>query len=59
MRIDFTEWLSRLSDKQQGIVKLLASGETTKAAAQKLGCTAGRVSQHRRQLADSWYAYQS
>jgi DNA-binding NarL/FixJ family response regulator len=59
LRIDFSEWLHSLTHRQQDLVKMLASGESTADAAQKLGCTAGNISQYRKRLADSWYAYQA
>jgi len=59
MRIDFNEWLEGLSDRQRDLVTLLATGESTADAAQKIGCTPGNISQYRRRLAESWYRYQS
>lgn len=59
MRIDFNEWLITLTERQQNLVSLLASGESTADAAQKLGCSPGNISQFRKRLAESWYAYQA
>lgn len=59
LRIDFSEWLQGLTNRQQDLVKMLASGETTADAAQKLGCSPGNISQYRKRLADSWYEYQA
>jgi DNA-binding NarL/FixJ family response regulator len=59
VHIDFTEWLNTLSHRQRELVNLLASGESTADAARQLGCTPGNISQYRRRLAESWYAYQS
>lgn len=59
LRIDFTEWLDTLNDRQRDLVDLLASGESTADAAAKMGCSAANISQYRRRLADSWYTYQS
>lgn len=59
LHLDFTDWLETLTARQQQLVALLAVGESTSEAAQALGCTAGNISQYRRRLADSWYAYQS
>lgn len=53
----FRGWFASLSDRQQVLVELLASGETTKAAAAKCGCTPGRISQLRRELAESWATF--
>jgi hypothetical protein len=50
----FRGWFASLSGRQQMVVDLLASGETTQAAAAKCGCTPGRISQLRRELAESW-----
>ena len=41
-----------------GIAKLLAKGETTGAAARKFGLSAGRISQLRQELAESWVEFQ-
>jgi hypothetical protein len=57
-RIDFAEWLKQLPTKKRKLAMILAVGETTSAAAKKLGVTRGRVSQLRRELMNSWFAYQ-
>jgi DNA-binding NarL/FixJ family response regulator len=56
LRIDFSEWLHSLTNRQQYLVGLLASGESTADAAQKLGCSSDNISQFRKRLAESWYA---
>lgn len=56
LRIDFASWRESLTDYQRKLVELLMLGETTKDAAEKLGCTPGNISQHRKRLADSWFA---
>lgn len=53
----FRGWFASLSDRQQKVVELLASGETTQATAAKCGCTPGRISQLRRELAESWATF--
>ena len=53
-RIDFAAWLRTLPGRTRKIAKLLATGETTNAAAKKFAVSAGRVSQLRRELQDSW-----
>jgi DNA-binding NarL/FixJ family response regulator len=56
LRIDFASWRDSLTETQRKLVELLILGETTKDAAEKLGCSAGNVSQYRKRLADSWFA---
>ena len=58
MRIDFADWLESLSRRQQRIANLLASGETTGGAAKQLRVSHGRISQIRRELEQSWQAFQ-
>lgn len=53
-RIDVTDWLASLTDRQREIASVLATGETTKAAAERFQLTPGRISQIRRELAASW-----
>jgi hypothetical protein len=43
----------------RAIAKDLAFGLTTKEVAKKYGLSAGRISQLRRALADSWALYQT
>lgn len=56
LRIDFASWRESLTDYQRELVELLMLGETTTEAAAKMGCTPGNISQHRKRLADSWFA---
>ena len=58
MRIDFSDWLKSLSRRLRRIANLLATGETTGAAAKKFRVTPGRISQIRRQLEQSWRTFQ-
>jgi hypothetical protein len=53
-RIDFPDWLHTLSTRDCRVVHELASGERTGTVARKFGVSAGRVSQMRRQLKESW-----
>jgi hypothetical protein len=53
-RIDFPEWLSRLSGRNRRIAETLAEGATTQEVAARFGISAGRVSQLRRELHGSW-----
>ena len=53
-RIDFPEWLSRLSKRDRRVAEALANGDTTGAIARRFRISAGRVSQLRRELHASW-----
>ena len=53
-RIDFRDWLQRLSHQKRRIAELLASGETTQSVARQFKLSAGRISQLRRELQTSW-----
>lgn len=53
-RIDFPQWLGTLSARDRRIVNDLATGERTGDVARKFGVSAGRVSQLRGQLKESW-----
>ena len=57
-RIDFSTWLRGLSKRSRRVAKILAQGETTQAVAKQFGLTAGRISQLRRELQESWQAFQ-
>ena len=57
LRVDIEGWLDTLSIRDRAIALLLAVGERTCDVAQRLGLTAGRVSQLRRTLAKSWAAF--
>jgi hypothetical protein len=57
-RIDFCSWLATLPRRQREIARVLASGETTKTAARQFAVTEGRISQVRRELAESWARHQ-
>jgi hypothetical protein len=56
-RIDFPEWLRRLSPRDRRAAKSLAMGNTTNEVARKLKISAGRVSQLRRELHKSWLEF--
>ena len=53
-RIDFPQWLASLSARDRRIVDELAAGERTSDVARRFGVSAGRVSQLRKQLKESW-----
>ena len=57
-RLDFTEWLCRLTARLRKIALALAAGETTSAAAKMFGVTPARISQIRDLLRKSWEAFQ-
>jgi hypothetical protein len=57
-RIDFAEWLRRLTARIRKIALALASGETTKGAAEKFGLSPARISQLREWLRKSWESFQ-
>jgi hypothetical protein len=57
-RIDFAAWLRTLSRRVRSIACVLARGETTRDTAQRFGVTAARISQLRRELAESWNHFQ-
>jgi hypothetical protein len=56
-RIDFAEWIGRLPYRQRRIALTLAAGETTKGAAMQFAVTPARISQLRRELQTSWFAF--
>lgn len=53
-KIDFTAWLKSLPFRVRRIAKLLATGEKTSIVAEKFNLSPGRISQLRRELAQSW-----
>lgn len=55
--IDFPSWLATLSTVKRHVAELLARGHGTDEVAQGTGVSAGRVSQLRRELADSWFDF--
>jgi uroporphyrinogen-III synthase len=57
-RIDVAAWFRSLARKKRRIAQTLARGEGTGKVARMFGLTAGRVSQLRRELAESWEEFQ-
>ena len=53
-RIDFQDWLSSLSPRMRKLAETLATGETTNAVAELFRVSAGRISQIRRKLMETW-----
>jgi len=56
-RIDFPEWLARLSRRNRRIAESLACGNSTNDVAREFRLTAARVSQLRRELRASWEGF--
>ena len=57
-RLDVETWLAGMPRLKRGIAETLATGESTSATAKRFKLSAGRVSQVRRELAESWADYQ-
>ena len=53
-RIDFDAWLHQLPRRNRRIAEFLSLGNRTSEAARKFDVSAGRVSQLRKELAESW-----
>jgi hypothetical protein len=56
-RIDFPQWLAALSSRSRQVAQALAIGNTTASVARQIGVSAGRVSQLRRELYESWQRF--
>jgi hypothetical protein len=54
VRIDFSDWLRTLPHRTRRIAETLSTGETTSTVAKLFHVSAGRVSQLRKQLKESW-----
>jgi hypothetical protein len=57
LRIDFGDWFKSLSARDQQLASELARGESTSAVSKMFRITAGRVSQLRRELYESWQRF--
>jgi len=57
-RVDFDRWFRTFARRDQKIISALASGDCTKAAAEKFGISPGRVSQLRRRYEREWLVFQ-
>jgi hypothetical protein len=53
-RIDIGDWLKSLPRRTRRIATTLATGEATGKTAKRFGVSAGRISQMRRELMESW-----
>lgn len=58
-RIDIEDWLDGMTRLKRGVAETLGTGETTKDAASQFSITPGRVSQLRKELAESWDSFQA
>jgi len=56
-RIDFSEWLCSLRERDANLASDLAVGDTTNEVAQKYQLSPGRVSQLRQELYHSWLRF--
>jgi hypothetical protein len=56
-RLDFAEWLRRLSRRNRHVAESLAIGNRTKDVSRRFRISDGRVAQLRRELAKSWAAF--
>jgi len=56
-RIDFQAWLQSLSPRMRALAETLATGETTDAVATLFRVSAGRISQIRRKLMETWHQF--
>jgi hypothetical protein len=58
-RIDFAEWLGRMSNRRREIAEALAAGYRTEEVANRFRLSDGRISQLRREFESSWREFQS
>lgn len=58
-RLDVEEWLTCMPRLKRAVAETLATGESTSATAKRFDVTPGRVSQLRKEFAESWADYQS
>lgn len=56
-RCDFADWLESLSRRDRGVTEALSVGHRTSDVARRFSVSAGRVSQLRRELAESWHQF--
>jgi len=59
MRIDFKDWLHSLSPRMRRLAEALAAGEETGTVAALFRVSAGRISQIRRELMETWNHFQA
>lgn len=56
-RIDFPAWLASLGERKRRVAEGLMVGERTGDVAHRLGYSAGRISQLRREMLESWTVF--
>lgn len=56
-RVDFPEWLARLSRRNRRIAQSLSIGNSTGAVARRFRISPGRISQLRREFYESWQEF--
>jgi len=56
-RCDFSEWLKSLNNRDRRIARFLSLGNRTQDTAKRFKVSEGRVSQLRRELAESWQQF--
>jgi hypothetical protein len=56
-RIDFKEWLRTLTSRERKIVRAMMRNERTSDLSRQFDVSPGRISQMRRELAESWSRY--
>lgn len=58
-RLDIEAWLDELPAFKRSVAERLGAGESTAATASQFAVTPGRISQLRKELAESWDAFQA
>ena len=56
-RCDFADWLKSLKRRDRRMAEYLSMGHRTSAAAKRFKVSPGRVSQLRKELAQSWHEF--
>ncbi len=56
-RIDFADWLSRLTPRERRIIRAMLRNERTKDISREFEVSQGRISQMRRQFMEDWKRY--
>ena len=57
VRLDFSDWLASLKRRDRRIAEALSVGNSTSDVAKRFKISAGRISQLRRELAESWRTF--
>jgi hypothetical protein len=56
-KLDFSDWLASLNRRDRRVAEFLANGESTRSAARRFKVSDGRISQLRKELAESWHRF--